>query len=59
MIAHWSKLIIVLALLSAVVALSACANQPGSNAYGRNANPGSSKSSIEPYTEDYYKNRGM
>jgi len=58
MIMRWSVLTLTISLLGAILALSACANQPGDNAYGRYSNPSSSKSSIEPYNEDYYKDHG-
>ena len=56
MIIRWSVLILALMLLGMTVALSACADHPGTNAYGRYTNPGKG---IEPYNEDYYKDRCM
>lgn len=54
---RWSVFLAVLALFGMGMALSACQDRPGDNAYGRYSNPDSS--AIQPYNEDWYKDRGM
>jgi hypothetical protein len=56
MIVRWSMVVLMLMLLGMAAGLSACADQPGSRAYGRYTDPGKG---IEPYNEDYYKDTGM
>jgi hypothetical protein len=55
MIVRWSVLFLALMLLGMTVALSACADQPGSRAYGRYTDPGKP---LQPYSEDYFKDHG-
>ena len=43
------------ALLAATLVLAACQARPGDNAYGRNAKP----NTLQPYTEDWYKDHGL
>ena len=55
MMVRWSVLVLALVLLGMTVVLSACADQPGSRAYGRYTDPGKG---LQPYSEDYYKDHG-
>jgi hypothetical protein len=50
---HWGILVAMLALFGAGVALSACSNTPGSNAYGRYSDSNDKKA--QPYDGDWYK----
>jgi hypothetical protein len=52
----WNKLVVLIALFAAVLAVSACQNRPGDNAYGRYPN-----STLHPTTsdDDWFKDIGV